>query len=271
MKSSNPGSKSGKSEQRRPRLAVFKFASCDGCQLTLLDLEEELLAITDRLELAYFKEATKLAGRGPYDLTLVDGSITTPRDAQEIKKVRQASKVLVALGTCATSGGLQALRNFGRVEDFLAAVYPRPELLEVLPQSTPLSAHVPVDLELQGCPVSPRQLLEVITAFLTGRKPQVPASSVCLECKRRHNVCVLVAHGTPCLGPVTRGGCGALCPSYHRGCYGCHGPKETPNTASLAAWFGQQLGVKEADLVRAFRSFYANAEPFRQESTAHEK
>jgi coenzyme F420-reducing hydrogenase gamma subunit len=239
--------------------------------LSLLNLEEELLAITDRLELAFFKEATKLEGRGPYDLTLVDGSVTTPHDAGEIKKVRRASRFLVALGTCATSGGLQALRNFASVEDFLAAVYPRPEWLEVLPQSTPLSAHVPVDLELQGCPINPQQLLEVITAYLWGRQPRVPASSVCLECKRRHNVCVLVAHGTPCLGPVTRGGCGALCPTYHRGCYGCYGPKETPNTASLAAWFGGQLGVKEADLLRAFRSFCANAEPFRQESFAHEK
>jgi sulfhydrogenase subunit delta len=257
--------------KRKPKLAVFKFASCDGCQLTLLDCEEELLTVTERLELAFFKEATRAEVKGPYDLTLVDGSITTPQDATQIKRVRRASKFLVAIGTCATSGGIQALRNFKDVEDFIAVVYPRPQYIRVLQESTPLSAHVPVDFELHGCPVNPRQLLEVISAFLWGRKPNTPAISVCMECKRRHNVCVLVAHGTPCLGPVTRAGCGALCPTYHRGCYGCYGPKETPNTASLSSWFGRRLGVSEAALVRVFRSFYANAEAFRQESTAHEK
>jgi len=255
--------------KKKPKLSVWKFASCDGCQLSLLDCEDELLAVIGELELAYFVEASRVMVRGPYDLTLVDGSITTPHDAELIKKVRRASKFLVAIGTCAVSGGIQALRNFTRVDDFIRAVYAQPQYIKTLDRSTPLSAHVKVDYELNGCPISKVQLLEVISAFLTGRKPVVAAHSVCLECKLRGNICVHVL-GTPCLGPVTHAGCGALCPTYHRGCYGCYGPKETPNTASLAAWFSRRLGLDEGDLVRAFRKFYNSAPEFRRESEAHE-
>jgi sulfhydrogenase subunit delta len=254
--------------KRKPKLSVWKFASCDGCQLSLLDCEDELLAVAGELELAYFVEASRAMVKGPYDLTLVDGSITTAHDAALIKKVRRASKFLVAIGTCAVSGGLQALRNFADVADFIKAVYPQPRQIKTLAQSTPLAAHVKVDYELNGCPINKRQLLEVIGAYLAGRQPVVAAHSVCLECKLRGNICLLV-QGTPCLGPVTHAGCGALCPSYHRGCYGCYGPKETPNTASLAARF-RRLGVSEDNLVRAFRTFYNSAPQFRRESEAHE-
>lgn len=254
----------------KPKLAVWKFASCDGCQLSLLDCEDELLTIAGAVEIAYFVEATRTAVRGPYDLSVVEGSITTPHDVAMIQHVRRASKVLVAIGSCATSGGIQALRNFKDVKEFAAAVYARPEYLETLAQSHPIAAQVRVDYELQGCPISKRQLVAVISAILQGHSPAVPHHSVCLECKLGGHICVLVARGLPCLGPVTHAGCGAICPSYHRGCYSCYGPKETANTSSLSARFGQ-LGMTEDNLVRAFRSFYANAEPFRQESEAHEK
>jgi sulfhydrogenase subunit delta len=249
-----------------PKLAVWKFTSCDGCQLSLLDLEDELLAIADRLTIAYFMEATRAVVKGPYDLSLVEGSVSTPEQLQQVKKVRQVSKVLVTIGTCATSGGIQALRNFADVTDYLRQVYPEPQHLKTLAESTPISNHVPVDLELQGCPINKHQLLGVVSAYLHGGRLQVPGYSVCLECKRRGNICVLVARGLPCLGPVTRAGCGALCPAFHRGCYGCFGPKETPNTQSLAAWLGARLNLPAADQVRLFRQFYANAEAFRAES-----
>ncbi len=249
--------------RRKPKLAVWKFTSCDGCQLSLLDLEDELLAIADRLTIAYFREATKAAIKGPYDLSLVEGSVSTPEQLDQIKQVRKSSKLLVAIGTCATSGGIQALRNFADVGEYLRQVYPAPQHLETLATSTPLSAHVTVDLELQGCPINKFQLLGVVSAYLNRGRLHVPGYSVCLECKRRGNICVLVAHGRPCLGPVTRAGCGALCPSYHRSCYGCFGPKETSNAKSLAAWFQGPLDLPEADLVRLFRQFYANAEGFR--------
>ncbi len=255
---------------RKPKLAVWKFTSCDGCQLSLLDLEDELLAMADRLTIAYFREATKAAIKGPYDLSLVEGSVSTPEQLDQIKQVRKSSKLLVSIGTCATSGGIQALRNFADVNDYLRQVYPAPQYLETLADSTPISAHVPVDLELQGCPISKHQLLRVVSAFLNGGRLHLPGSSVCVECKRRGNICVLVARGLPCLGPVTRAGCGALCPSYHRACYGCFGPKETPNTQSLATWFEARLNLSESNLVRLFRQFYANAEAFRAESESLE-
>jgi coenzyme F420-reducing hydrogenase gamma subunit len=225
----------------RPTLAVWKFASCDGCQLSLLDLEDELL-----------------------------GSVTTPDDAERIRTVRAQSRRLVTIGACATAGGIQALRNFADVGDFLSVVYATPEYVSTLETSTPISDHVHVDYELHGCPINKRQLLEVIGAFLHERRPAIPSSSVCLECKRRGNVCVMVAQGTPCLGPVTHAGCGALCPTYDRGCYGCYGPMETPNTTSLSGWLGR-LGAEDVDLIRVYRTFNAGAQPFREQSEAHER
>jgi coenzyme F420-reducing hydrogenase gamma subunit len=255
--------------ERLPKLAVWKFASCDGCQLSLLDCEDELLALAGAVEIANFAEASRAIVRGPYDLSLVEGSITTPHDAERIHRVRKQSKFLVTIGACATAGGIQALRNFKDVREFTSLVYATPAYIDTLRTSTPISDHVRVDFELHGCPINKRQLLEVISAFLAGRKPNTPPHSVCTECKRRGLVCVTVAHGTPCLGPVTHAGCGALCPACHRGCYGCFGPKETPNTASLADWAATHLHLTQPELVRAFRSFNAAAEPFRQESERH--
>jgi coenzyme F420-reducing hydrogenase gamma subunit len=249
------------------KLAVWKFASCDGCQLSLLDLEDELLALADRLEIAYFLEASSAAVAGPYDVSLVEGSITTAHDAQRIREVRASSRTLITIGACATAGGIQALRNFADVEEFTRIVYASPDYISTLGTSTPISAHVPVDFELTGCPINKRQLLEVISAHLNRRRPRVRAHSVCIECKRRGTVCVMVAHGTPCLGPVTHAGCGALCPAYDRGCYGCFGPKETPNTSSLDMW----TALGDRDLVRIYRTFNAASEPFRQASDAHER
>lgn len=255
-------------ETRKPTLAVWKFASCDGCQLSLLDCEDKLLAIAARIDIAYFPEASRRMMRGPYDLSLVEGSITTPDDAERIQQVRRQSRHLVTIGACATAGGIQALRNFADVRDYAAAVYPHPEYLKTLASSTPISAHVPVDFELRGCPINKEQLVEVIKAFLADRKPAIPAHSVCIDCKRRGNVCVMVAHGTPCLGPVTHTGCGAICPSYDRGCYGCFGPVAGANTGALAREF-KLLKMARPDIARFFQTFNAAAEAFRAEAEKH--
>jgi coenzyme F420-reducing hydrogenase gamma subunit len=245
-----------------PKLAVWKFASCDGCQLSLLDCEDELLPLADAVEIAYFLEATRGEIEGPYDLSIVEGSITTPHDEQRIREIRARSRRLITIGACATAGGIQALRNFADVDDFIAAVYATPGYISTLRESTPASDHVHVDFELQGCPPNKRQLLEVIGAYLNERRPAIESHSVCIECKRAGNVCVMVAHGTPCLGPVTHAGCGALCPSYHRGCYGCFGPMEDPNAGALAGWLE---GHGDPDVRRRLRLFYANAPAFREE------
>ncbi len=254
--------------RRRPKLAVWKFSSCDGCQLSLLDCEDELLMLAEQIEIANFPEASRAVVRGPYDLSLVEGSISTPHDAERIREVRRTSKALVTIGACATAGGIQALRNFQDVGELISLVYAKPEFIRTLDKSTPISAHVLVDYELNGCPINKTQLLEVISAFLHGRKPSIPSSSVCLECKRRGNVCVTVAHGEPCLGPLVHAGCGAICPAYQRGCYGCFGPMETPNPSSLSAHWAAQ-GMTPEEILRAFRGFTAYAEPFRKESEKH--
>ena len=254
--------------RRKPRLAVWKFASCDGCQLTLLDCEDELLDIAGEIEIAYFMEATRAKDRGRYDISLVEGSVTTEHDRERILDIRARSRVLLTLGACATAGGIQSLRNFADVRAYTSVVYAHPEYIKTLVNSTAISAHVPVDYELRGCPINKNQLVEVISAYLAGRKPVTPRHSTCIECKLKGNVCVMVAHGTPCLGPVTHAGCGALCPSYARGCYGCFGPKESPNTRSLTHWLAK-LGMDEQTLQRVYRTFNADAPEFRDESNRH--
>ncbi len=248
----------------RPRVGVVKFSSCDGCQLTLLDLEDELLEITEKFEIVEFAEATSIRSEGPFDVLFVEGSISTPEQADEILRLRRETTFLVTIGACATSGGIQALRNLGDHDVFRNAVYPRPEFIESLATSTPVADHVAVDAELFGCPISGRQLLEFLTALSVGRRPQLPDEAVCAECKRLGNPCILVAQGVPCLGPVTRTGCGALCPTFGRGCYGCFGPREQANSTSLAQWFGEPLGKTDPEVARLFAGFTVGAPAFRQ-------
>jgi len=256
------------SERKRPKLAVWKFSSCDGCQLTMLDCEDELLALTEEVRISYFLEATRRIEKGPYDVSLVEGSITTPHDIKAIREVRKQSKVLISIGACATAGGIQALRNFRNVKEFIRAVYAHPEYIDTLTTSTAISDHVPVDFELRGCPVNKYQMLEVLNAALNGRKPNIPKHSQCMECKETGTVCRMVATGTACLGPVTQAGCGTLCPGKDRGCYGCFGPMESPNTAALAARLSQ-LGQSGRDIRRLFHSFNANSDAFRKEGDNH--
>ncbi len=255
--------------RRKPKLAVWKFSSCDGCQLSLLGCEDELLAVVGEVEIAYFLEATRARVKGPYDVSLVEGSVTTPEEVERIQQVRRQSGLLVTIGACATAGGIQALKNVKDVNQFIDAVYAHPEYIETLETSTPIQDHVPVDFELRGCPISKEQLLEVLNATLNGRAPNVPKYSQCIECKRTGTVCVMVSQGQPCLGPVTQAGCGNVCPACERGCFGCFGPKETPNMASLSRRMAE-LGMERREIKHFYRLFTANADAFREESKGHE-
>jgi len=246
----------------RPRVGVVKFASCDGCQLSILDLERELLEVAAHFDIVEFPEASSARSDGPYDVLFVEGSISTPEQAEQIADLRGRAKLLVTIGACATAGGIQALRNWADHDAWRAAVYARPEVVSSLATATPIADHVRVDAELRGCPIGIGQLRELLTALILGRRPEVRDEAVCAECKRRGAVCVMVATGTPCLGPVTQGGCGALCPRWGRGCYGCFGPREAANAQSLAGWF-VGAGRDEPDVGRLFAGFTAWAEPFR--------
>ena len=248
-----------------PRIGVFKFASCDGCQLSLLDAEDDLLTIAGAVDIAYFLEARTQTSEGPYDVGLVEGSVTTAHDAERIKEIRRQCRYLVTIGACATAGGIQALRNWANVDDFIRQVYATPEYIHTLQTSTPIADHVPVDFELRGCPINKRQLVDLITSLLLGRTPRVPKYSVCVECKRRGTVCVAVAQGIACLGPVTQAGCGAICPSYNRECFGCYGPKEQPNLVSLTGYY-EDHGAGRDHVVRLVRNFNGYAPEFRAAS-----
>lgn len=249
----------------KPKLAVFKFASCDGCQLSLLDAEDELLAVAGIVDIAYFLEATSRIKDGPYDITLVEGSVTTPHDEQRIQEVRRQSKYLITIGACATAGGIQALRNWSEIDDFTQAVYASPQYISTLATSTAIADHVPVDFELRGCPINQFQLIEVLKSLLAGRQPRTKTHSVCMDCKPRGNVCITVATGEPCLGPITQSGCGAICPTFNRGCYGCFGPAVQTHAQSLTDRLIRD-GAAPGQLVQLLRNFNSAAEPFSEQS-----
>jgi len=254
----------------RPRVAVFKMASCDGCQLQLLDAEEALLDLAGAIEIANFAEASSNMQPGPYDVALVEGSISAPEQIEQLKKIREESAFLITIGACATSGGVQALRNGRDLGEVIREVYPNPEFVKSLDVSTPVADHVDVDLELTGCPVDRGELLVVIAQLLRGSVPRLPTTPVCIECKRRGYACVLVTRGEPCLGPVTRTGCGAICPAFARGCYGCFGPSQTPNTEALAELF-KAHGISAAQATDRFRFITGHAPSFAKEAERLEK
>ncbi|HMO12530.1 MAG TPA: oxidoreductase [Pirellulaceae bacterium] len=254
----------------RPKLAVYKFASCDGCQLALLSVEDKLLTLADRVEIAYFLEASSKIVPGPYDIGIVEGSVTTEEDAHRIRQIRNDCGFLITIGACATAGGIQALKNWGNVEAFIQQVYANPMYINSLATSTAIAAHVKVDFELRGCPIDANQLVRVLGDVLAGRQPRVPRYSVCIECKLRATVCVAVARGIACLGPVTQAGCGALCPAYDRECFGCFGPQQKPNLVSLTNHL-QQRGHVADQLVRLIRNFNSDASEFRQAGNALEQ
>ena len=256
------------SESRpRPKLAVFKFASCDGCQLQVLNLEHRLLELADRFEIAHFPEATSRVVEGPYDVSLVEGSIATSQDVERIHRVRDQSGTLVSIGACATAGGIQHLRDGADVEEWKRQIYPHPEWIDALETSTAISQHVTVDHELPGCPIDAGQLLRVLTCLLLGATPDLPGASVCIECKRAGHACVVVTRGLPCMGPVTRAGCGALCPSVGRDCYACFGPQDDPRSESWADAL-TKLGLSARDVELRFRGITGQADAFRRVADA---
>ncbi len=245
----------------KPRIAVHKFASCDGCQLAFLNLGEDLLRLAQLVEIVHFTEAGPVNPDMPVDIAFIEGSVSTPEDIERIQRIRHNSRYLIAIGACATAGGVQALRNLAHGQQWVASIYAKPEYIRSLATSTAIGQHVKVDLELWGCPVNGRQVLAAVRALLFGVAPVGENEKVCLECKRRQSVCVMVAKGMPCLGPVTRTGCGALCPSFGRDCYACYGPAENPNTESLARRF-EGLGLLPEAIARRFLFLNSGAPAF---------
>lgn len=248
---------------RKPRIAVYKFTSDDGCQLAFLNAGEDLITLSCLVDIVHFVQAGIVNFDAIADIAFIEGSISTLEEQERIQKIRANSQYLITIGACATAGGVQALRNFVDHKDWMASIYAKPEFIETLATSTPISAHVKVDLELWGCPVNTYQVLSAIRALLFGVTPAVTRESVCLECKRKGYICVLVAKKMPCMGPVTQTGCGALCPSVGRACYECYGPAENPNTHSLGKWFAG-LGLMNDFIARQFHHINNQAPAFKE-------
>jgi sulfhydrogenase subunit delta len=251
------------------RVGVVKFASCDGCQLGFLDIGPALLDIGIKYQIVEFAEASShRTPDGPFDILFVEGSVSTAEQAQHIRHLRDRTSLLVTIGACATSGGIQALRgwagNDGGIEGFIDAVYATPEYVDTLERAQPVAELVDVDAELRGCPIDTGQLVELLTATAIGRRPQLPSEAVCVTCKRAGRVCVMVARGEPCLGPIISNGCGALCPGMARGCYGCFGPRESANGPSLADWYATSLGLSDELVAAKFAGFTAWAPELRE-------
>ncbi len=244
------------------RIAVHKFTSCDGCQLAFLNAGEDLLTLSELVDIQHFAEAGKINLEEKVDIAFVEGSVSTPEEIERIKRIRNNSRFIITIGACATAGGIQALRNFAQYPDWLAAIYATPQTIQSLNTSTAISHHVKVDWELWGCPVNTKQVLDAIRSLLFHATPRIKNDSVCLECKRKNNVCVLVAKKQPCMGPVTQTGCGALCPTLNRACYACYGPQENTNTTSLGNWF-EYLGFNKEKIAQQFLHINNQAPAFK--------
>lgn len=247
----------------KPKIGLFKFTSCSGCQQMILNCEQELLDILGAVEIVHFVEARRENSPGPYDVAIVEGSISTPEEVERIKEVRAQSKILVAVGACAVFGGLQALRNWWPLEAIKQEVYERPEEVEALAWSTGIDTYVPIEVSLQGCAPSKDQFLDCLVGLLLGKRPELTPHCVCVDCKLKGNVCLLIADGLPCMGPVTMAGCGAACPSHGRACYGCFGPSNDPHINGMGRVF-ERLGLSRKDIRRQFLRMNANAEAFRK-------
>ncbi|MEN9492730.1 MAG: hypothetical protein RJA63_3179, partial [Pseudomonadota bacterium] len=204
----------------KPRVAIHKFASCSGCQLAFVNMGTDLIELTKLVDIVHMVEVGHVAPEDEQvDIAFIEGSITTPHDVERLKKIRANSHYLLTMGACATSGGIQALRNNADTAEWMRSVYAKPEYIESLSTSAAIANHVKVDFELWGCPVSVRQMLAAIRSLLFGVPPVISREKVCQECKRRGNNCIMITQGSPCMGPVTRTGCGALCPTFGAPCY----------------------------------------------------
>ncbi len=252
----------------KPKVAIYKLSSCSGCQQSLLNAEPDLGAIIGAVDFVHFIEAQQNNLPGPYDLALVEGSVSRSEEIEIVKELRHQSSVLIAMGACAIYGGPQALRNWADIDQLKQASYEDPDSIDALDWTTGIETYVPVDYKVYGCGPNPNQLVEVITNFLQGRTPSLPRYSVCVECKMAGNTCLLIAGGQNCMGPVTMAGCEAACPSHDRGCYGCFGPMGAANAFALAKVF-ERLGNSADDIVRIFRNQNSNAPEFKEVALAY--
>ncbi len=241
----------------KPKIAFFDFACCEGCQLQVVNLEAEMLDVIGAVDIVQFREAITEKS-DDYAIAFVEGSITREKDIPRLKKIREQAAVLVALGACATIGGVNCLKNFPPLEDVRKYVYGDKAHWYETFAARPIDAVVPVDYYIHGCPIHKDEFVKVTKALLMGKEPEIPSYPVCVECKKAGNVCVFEL-GMNCLGPVTRAGCGAWCPSYRDSCAGCRGLVPDPNTNAEKEVL-QKYGLTVQQAIGQFRIFLGYSE-----------
>jgi sulfhydrogenase subunit delta len=246
----------------KPRVAVFKFTSCSGCQLEILNLENDLLDVLNLIDLTYFPMASRSYSQGPFDIGLVEGAITTPEEIEAIKDVRKQIKTLIALGTCACYGGLPSMKNWQTERESAEKVYDNPSVIHSV-KAYGIDEYVKVDAYLKGCPINKDELVEFIKGACLDIKPYLRPHSVCVECRLKENPCLFITKGKVCLGPVTSAGCNALCPTLNRPCEGCRGPANDPNVPSLARTMAE-YGLTQEEVQRKFRKYAGETQDFKK-------
>ncbi len=236
----------------KPRVAIFDFACCEGCQLQIVNMEEEILDLISLVDPVTWREAMTEESE-EYDIALIEGSITRPEDEERLKKIREKATILVALGACATIGGVNKLKNNFDLEDVKKCVYgdaaSMPHLSTGMTKA--VDEVVKVDFYVHGCPMTKSEFSHIVRSLAMGKTPTIPDYPVCVECKKRGTVC-RYEYGEVCLGVVTRAGCNAPCPAGGLWCFGCRGYAPDPNVEaarSVMEEYGKTVDDLQTKLV----------------------
>jgi len=238
----------------KKKIGIFKYSCCAGCEFQLIYFQHYVLETLKAVDVTYCKMLQSGGTEeGPFHVALIEGAITEQWQADQLKKIRESSKYLIPIGSCAVCGGIPAVKNTSQELNVERRVYTNTSVIHSL-KAHPVEHYVNVDGTIKGCPMGVRDLVELVKSLLLDITPQFLEYCVCVECKLRGNICVLVAYDEPCMGPVTNAGCGALCPSLNRGCYGCWGPMKDANARALADQF-ERMGLSREDISRCFTQF----------------
>jgi coenzyme F420-reducing hydrogenase gamma subunit len=238
----------------KPRIGVFKYSCCAGCEFQLIYFQQYVLETLGAVKIDYCR-MLQSGGieEGPFDVALVEGAITEQWQADQVKKIRAVSKYVIPIGSCAVCGGVPAIKNIAEEFEAEQRVYSDLSPIHSV-KAYPIDQYVKVDGYIKGCPMGVRDLTELVISLLLGKKPDFLEFCVCVECKLKNNICVLVAYDEPCMGPVVNAGCGALCPSHNRACYGCWGPMKDANAKALADHF-EKMGLSRQEIIGRFTEF----------------
>ena len=247
----------------KPKVAFFDFASCEGCQLQIANLEEKFIDLVDIVDVVSFREVMK-EHSDDYDIAIIEGSIQRPMDEKRLKKIRSKAKILVALGACACTGGVNKMRNYWPANEVKKEVYGDADISDNdyfdAFETKAINEVVRVDAMIPGCPIDRNEFVRVVIDLVLGKKPRLPSYPVCVECKKNENICVFEL-GQFCLGPITRAGCNSACTNFQNGCEGCRGYIDNPNIQAEKSVL-EKYGVTLDQMMKAFNMFNFNKEGY---------